>query len=99
VAGFRRTALASKKNRRWRTTYCIGTLLIHLACASAHAASPDVARFLVGRGAHGAELRQLARSPSAQVTPLAFIEKGRATPLPAASSSRAQGARPPNSWN
>lgn len=80
VAVFRRVALASRKNRPWRTTYCIGTLLIHLACAAAHAASPDVARFLAARGAEDAGLRQLAPSPSADVTPLSFIDKGRATP-------------------
>lgn len=72
--------MASNRHRPWRTGYVIGTLLIHLASCAAHAASPDAGAFLTGRGAHDAGLRLLARSPSADVTPLAFVDKGRSTP-------------------
>ncbi|MFJ1466485.1 hypothetical protein [Massilia orientalis] len=44
-------------------------------CLPASARQLDVARFLKERGAESAELRQLARSPSPAVVPVAFYDK------------------------
>ncbi|WP_413674784.1 hypothetical protein ACEN9H_11165 [Massilia cellulosiltytica] len=44
-------------------------------CLPASAQQLDVARFLKERGAESAELRQLARSPSPAVVPVAFYDK------------------------
>ena len=49
-------------------------------CLPASAQQIDVARFLKGRGAETAELRQLARSPNPAVVPVGFYDKDAVAP-------------------